>query len=41
AVAHTIEGGVYKGVMPTWKDRLTPVQIKVLTAYVHELGGGQ
>jgi len=29
------------GVMPAWADRLTPSEIKELTLYVHELGGGQ
>lgn len=29
------------GVMPSWGDRLDPVTIKMLTAYVHSLGGGQ
>lgn len=29
------------GEMPGWKDRLTEDQIKILTAYVHSLGGGQ
>jgi cytochrome c oxidase cbb3-type subunit 3 len=29
------------GVMPAWKDRLNPVTIKMLAAYVHSRGGGQ
>lgn len=29
------------GVMPAWKDRLDPVTIKMLAAYVHARGGGQ
>lgn len=29
------------GVMPGWKDRLDPVTIKMLAAYVHSLGGGE
>ncbi len=29
------------GVMPAWSDRLTVSEIKELTLYVHELGGGQ
>jgi cytochrome c oxidase cbb3-type subunit III len=29
------------GVMPYWTGRLNPVTIKMLTAYVHALGGGQ
>ena len=41
AIRSVIANGVNKGVMPAWGDRLTPEQIKVLTVYVHELGGGQ
>ena len=29
------------GVMPGWKDRLDPVTVKMLAAYVHSLGGGE
>lgn len=29
------------GVMPAWSDRLTPETIKMLTVYVHALGGGE
>jgi cytochrome c oxidase cbb3-type subunit III len=29
------------GVMPAWGDRLDPVTIKMLSAYVHSLGGGE
>lgn len=29
------------GVMPAWKDRLDPVTIKMLAAYVHSRGGGE
>ena len=29
------------GNMPAWEDRLSGNQIKILTAYVHSLGGGQ
>ncbi|HSG34621.1 MAG TPA: cytochrome-c oxidase, cbb3-type subunit III [Sphingomonadaceae bacterium] len=29
------------GVMPAWGDRLDPVTIKMLAAYVHSLGGGE
>lgn len=29
------------GVMPAWIDRLDPVTIKMLTVYVHSLGGGE
>ena len=29
------------GVMPGWKERLDPSTIKMLTVYVHSLGGGE
>ncbi len=29
------------GVMPAWENRLTDAQIRAVTAYVHQLGGGQ
>ena len=29
------------GVMPRWNNRLDPVTIKMLAAYVHSLGGGE
>jgi cytochrome c oxidase cbb3-type subunit 3 len=29
------------GVMPAWTDRLDEETIKILTVYVHSLGGGQ
>ena len=29
------------GVMPGWKDRLDPVTIKMLAAYIHSRGGGE
>ncbi len=29
------------GVMPAWSDRLDPETIKILTVYVHSLGGGE
>ena len=29
------------GVMPAWGQRLDPVTIKMLAAYVHSLGGGE
>mgnify|MGYP003719898417 FL=1 len=29
------------GVMPAWGERLDPVTIKMLAAYVHSLGGGE
>lgn len=40
-VKTVITNGLNKGVMPAWKERLKPEQIKVLTAYVHALGGGK
>ncbi len=39
-VEKVISGGVQRQ-MPHWSERLTPAQIKLLTVYVHELGGGQ
>lgn len=30
-----------QGVMPRWNDKLDPVTIKMLAAYVHSLGGGE
>ncbi|SCY26269.1 cytochrome-c oxidase, cbb3-type subunit III [Thiohalorhabdus denitrificans] len=30
-----------QGEMPAWQDRLSESEIKILTAYVHALGGGQ
>ncbi len=41
AVKAVINGGLNKGVMPAWEGRLSPEQIKLLTVYVHELGGGK
>jgi cytochrome c oxidase cbb3-type subunit 3 len=41
AIRGVIASGLNKGVMPAWSGRLSPEQIKVLTVYVHELGGGQ
>ncbi len=41
AIRGVIGNGLNKGVMPAWDGRLSPEQIKVLTVYVHELGGGQ
>ena len=29
------------GVMPAWENRLTEAQIRAVTAYVHQLGGGE
>jgi len=39
-VARFVHDGVQR-VMPGFADRLSPTEIKVLTAYVHSLGGGQ
>jgi len=41
AIRNVISNGLNKGVMPAWAGRLSQEQIKVLTVYVHELGGGQ
>jgi cytochrome c oxidase cbb3-type subunit 3 len=41
SIRGVISNGLNKGVMPAWAGRLSPEQIKVLTVYVHELGGGQ
>lgn len=41
AVRQIIAGGLDQGVMPGWVGRLSPEQIKLLTVYVHQLGGGQ
>lgn len=40
AVAAIVRNGVNRH-MPAWSSRLSPAQIKLLTVYVHELGGGQ
>ena len=39
-IVETITNG-RAGVMPAWIGRLDPVTIKVLTVYVHSLGGGR
>lgn len=39
-VKQTVRDGVRRQ-MPAWSDRLSPEQIKLLTVYVHSLGGGQ
>lgn len=42
--ANTIRATITKsrsGVMPRWNNRLDPVTIKMLAAYVHSLGGGE
>ncbi|MEW5892202.1 MAG: cytochrome-c oxidase, cbb3-type subunit III [Pseudomonadota bacterium] len=41
AVRQVIANGLNRGVMPAWEGRLKPEQIKLLTVYVHELGGGK
>lgn len=41
AIRGVIANGLNRGVMPAWAGRLSPEQIKVLTVYVHDLGGGQ
>jgi len=41
AIRKVISSGLDKGVMPAWKGRLSEQQIKLLTVYVHELGGGK
>lgn len=40
AIRQVIANGLNRGVMPAWETRLKPEQIKLLTAYVHALGGG-
>jgi cytochrome c oxidase cbb3-type subunit 3 len=40
ALKQVISNGVERR-MPHWSERLSPAQIKLLTVYVHELGGGQ
>lgn len=39
-IAATITNSRY-GVMPQWGNRLDPVTLKMLAAYVHSLGGGE
>jgi cytochrome c oxidase cbb3-type subunit III len=42
AVKNYVSHGVLGGrVMPAWKGRLDPTDIKVLAVYVHQLGGGE
>lgn len=40
AVKYVVRNGVFRQ-MPTWEGRLNDTEIKLLTTYVHELGGGQ
>ena len=39
-IAQTIKNSRF-GVMPAWQGRLTEAQIKQVTFYVHQLGGGE
>lgn len=39
-IKKVIANGVQRK-MPHWSERLSPAQIKLLTVYVHEIGGGQ
>ncbi len=39
-IVETITNG-RAGVMPAWTGRLDPVTIKIMTVYVHSLGGGK
>ena len=41
AIKRVIGNGLNRGVMPAWEGRLKSEQIKLLTVYVHELGGGK
>lgn len=41
AIRTVIANGLSRGVMPAWEGRLKPEQIKLVTAYVHSLGGGK
>jgi cytochrome c oxidase cbb3-type subunit 3 len=38
-VKRVIANGVNRK-MPAWKNRLNDTEVKILTFYVHELGGG-
>lgn len=40
AIAQVVRDGKTR-VMPAWKGRLTDTEIKILSFYVHELGGGK
>ncbi|AZV79599.1 cytochrome-c oxidase, cbb3-type subunit III [Parasedimentitalea marina] len=40
ALSDTVNNSRY-GVMPAWNTRLTEWQIRAVTAYVHQLGGGE
>lgn len=41
AALRTTIGQAHAGVMPRWNNRLDPVTIRMLAAYVHSLGGGE
>ena len=40
ALSQTVNNSRY-GVMPAWNTRLTEAQIRAVSAYVHQLGGGE
>lgn len=40
AIRETVENSRY-GVMPNWDTRLSEAQIRAVSAYVHQLGGGE
>lgn len=40
SVTNTVTNARY-GIMPSWGQRLDPVTVKMLAAYVHSLGGGE
>ncbi|MFT3966170.1 MAG: cytochrome C oxidase Cbb3, partial [Sphingobium sp.] len=40
SLTHSISQARY-GVMPAWGERLDAATINMLTAYVHQLGGGE
>lgn len=40
AIHETVTKARY-GVMPAWQQRLSPAQVNAVTAYVHQLGGGE
>ncbi|WP_083100594.1 cytochrome-c oxidase, cbb3-type subunit III [Pseudophaeobacter leonis] len=40
ALSQTVNNSRY-GVMPAWNSRLTEAQIRAVSAYVHQLGGGE
>ncbi|WP_372886594.1 cytochrome-c oxidase, cbb3-type subunit III [Shimia sp.] len=39
-VSETVNNG-RKGAMPAWQDRLSEAQIRAVSVYVHQLGGGE